>query len=271
MMNQFKDKIAIVTGAASGIGRALCEELGRNEAIVIAADINAEGSKLVASNIRENGGRAEAVSLDVSSAEDVQHLVDKIVSEHGRLDYMFNNAGIAVAGEVRDISIDQWRRIVDVNLFGVIYGATAAYPAMVKQGFGHIVNTASLAGLVGSPAMVPYSMTKYAVVGLSTSLRAEAEGLGVKVSAICPGFIQTGIFDAATYNKTRKEAVLELLPFKLISADKAAQVILQGVARNKAIIVFPFYGRILWWLQRMNHSLINPISRKMVKDFRASK
>jgi NAD(P)-dependent dehydrogenase (short-subunit alcohol dehydrogenase family) len=270
-MNKFKNKIVIVTGAASGIGRALCEELGRAGAVLIMADIQRDGLAQLASKLAENGARAEAAYLDVSRAEDVQALIDKVVSEHGRLDYIFNNAGIAVAGEVRDLSIDHWRRIIDVNLWGVIYGAHAAYSVMIKQGFGHIVNTASLAGLVGSPTMIPYSTTKFAVVGLSTSLRAEAEAFGVKVSVVCPGFIQTGIFDAATYVQSSQKELLAMLPFKLMNVNDAARVILRGVARNKAIIVFPFYGRLLWWLQRVHNSLTKPLSRKTIKDFRSAR
>ncbi|HJQ67664.1 MAG TPA: SDR family oxidoreductase [Blastocatellia bacterium] len=267
-MNQFKDKTVIVTGAASGIGRAISEQLSRNGAIVVMADIHRDGLQQVAARLTEEGGRVETAYLDVTSAEDVRALIDKVIAGHGRLDYIFNNAGIAVAGEVRDLSLDHWRRIIDVNLWGVIHGATAAYSAMVKQGFGHIVNTASLAGLVGSPTMVPYSTTKFAVVGLSTSLRAEGEAFGVNVTAVCPGFIQTGIFDAATYVHSRKDDMLAKLPFKPMDVDAAARIILRGVARNKAIIVFPFYGRLLWWIQRMHYSLIKPLARKTVKDFR---
>jgi short-subunit dehydrogenase len=140
---------------------------------------------------------------------------------------------------------------------------------MPKQGFGHIVNTASLAGLIGSPMITPYATTKFAVAGLSTSLRVEGEQLGVKVSAVCPGFIQTGIFDAATYINTRQEDIEAKLPFKPLAAAKAARHILRGVARNQAIIVFPFYARLAWWLQRIHPSLTLPLARKTVKEFRA--
>lgn len=267
-MNKFKDKTVIVTGAASGIGRALAEELGSKGAILILADVQREGLRQVASKLTESGARAETAYLDVTRAEEVQALVDKVILDHGRLDYIFNNAGIAVSGEVRDLSLDHWRRVIDVNLWGVIYGTNAAYSAMAKQGFGHIVNTASLAGLIGSPTMIPYSTTKFAVVGLSTSLRAEAEAFGVSVTAVCPGFIQTGIFDAATYVHSKKDDLLAMLPFKPMDVNKAAQIILRGVERNKAIIVFPFYGRLLWWLQRVHSSLTNPLARKTVNDFR---
>lgn len=270
-MSEFKSKVIIITGAASGIGRALSEELSRHGAKLILADANKDNLGRLASEMEKNGAHASAVYLDVSKAEQVQALIDNAVSEHGRLDYIFNNAGIAVAGELNDLNLDHWRRIIDVNLWGVIYGTSAAYSVMLRQGFGHIVNTASLAGLVGAPTMIPYATTKFAVVGLSTSLRVEAEEFGVKVSVVCPGFIRTGIFDAATYVRARQEDLLAQVPFKLLDANKAARIILRGVLRNKAIIVFPFYGRFLWWLQRAHNSLTAPLGRKSVKDFRAAR
>jgi short-subunit dehydrogenase len=270
-MDYFKSRVAIVTGGASGIGRTISEELGRRGARVIVADINLDGAQKTASAIEQSGGKAEAVELDVSRDEDVQSLVDKTVSEQGQLDFMFNNAGIAIGGETRDLNLDHWRRIVDVNLMGVIYGTNAAYKVMVKQGHGHIINTASLAGLVPSPTMAPYSTTKFAVVGLSTSLRAEARALGVKVSAICPAFIQTGIYDAATIVKGTKEDFLSRIPFKIISAEAAAKKILRGVERNKAIIVFPFYARLFWRLSRIHLSLLAPLANKTVNDFRKTR
>lgn len=270
-MDHFQDRTAIVTGGASGIGQMLCEELAARGAIVIVADLNLDGAQRVASKIGENGGRARAASLDVSNADSVRELVDRIAGERGRLDFMFNNAGIGVGGEVRDLTPDHWRRIVEINLFGVISGTSAAYSVMVRQGFGHIVNTASVAGLISTPTMTPYATTKYAVVGLSTSLRSEAERLGVRVSVVCPGFIQTGIFDAGTYVKSTKAAFLSQIPFKLMDARAAAAKILRGVERNRAIIVFPFYARFLWWLARINPNLLSPLSRKTVKDFRRTR
>ncbi|MBI3652226.1 MAG: SDR family oxidoreductase [Acidobacteria bacterium] len=270
-MDNFKDKIAIVTGGASGIGQALCEALGASGACLIVADVNGEGAQQVAAQIRAQGGSAEAFALDVTSAEDVQRLLRETVAQHGRLDLIFNNAGVAVGGEVRDLSLADWRRIVDVNLMGVIYGTTAAYEVMVKQGFGHIVNTASLAGLLPAPFMVPYSATKHAVVGLSKSLRAEAADLGVKVTAICPGYIQTNIFDASPWHKLAKDDILAKIPFKLLDAKDAARLILRGVARNKALVIFPGYARIFWFLSRLSARLIAPLERKTIKDFRASR
>jgi NAD(P)-dependent dehydrogenase (short-subunit alcohol dehydrogenase family) len=269
MTEHFKDKVVIVTGGASGIGRALCQELAGRGAMVVIADINMEGAQQVASGITSTGGQGRAVHLDVSKAENTEKLIDETVSGHGRLDYMFNNAGIGIAGEVRDMNLEHWRSILNVNLWGVICGTTSAYQVMIKQGFGHIVNIASLAGLVPIPMVTAYATTKYGVVGLSTSLRAEAAGLGVKVSVVCPGLLQTGICHAATVLNVRREDVLARAPFKMGNTTWAARAILRGVSRNKAVITMPFYVRLFWWLYRFHPALLSPWSHKMVQDFRA--
>ncbi len=235
-MDIYRDKVCIITGAASGIGRGLSETLARYGARVVATDIDGEGAERVASGI---GERAEAHRLDVTDAAAVEALVRAVVASHGRLDYMFNNAGFAVHGETLDSSIEQWRRIVDVNLMGVVHGSLAAYRVMAEQGSGHIVNTASLAGLVGSAAFTSYGMTKAGVVMLSKMLRFEGADRGVRVTAVCPGFIKTGVYDNATYNRVDKVDAFAQIPFPLMELAPAIEKILRGVAHNKELIVFP--------------------------------
>lgn len=269
-MKTYRDKVAIVTGAASGIGKALSEELGKYGAEVIVTDMNAEGAKDVAERIGQAGGRAEAVQLDVTMEDAVTGLVQRTVAEKGRLNYMFNNAGIGIGGEVQNIPLDHWRRIMDVNLWGVIYGTLSAYRVMLKQGFGHIVNTASTAGLVPVPLLLAYSMTKHAVVGLSTGLRAEGAELGVKVSVVCPGFIDTPIFDRTTYVNTTKELTWSVLPpgVKLMRPEDCARTALRGVSRNKSIIPVQSPAYIMWWLNRISPRIMDGQMQKSVKRYR---
>ena len=192
-------RIVIVTGGASGIGRALCAELVRAGDQVVVADINEAGAADAAANMM-GPGSARAVALDVTDAQAVQDLVDATADEFGRLDIMVNNAGIGMGGWVEELTVEHWNRVIDVNVRGVVHGVQAAYPLMVRQGDGHIVNTASLAGLVPAPCLTPYAMTKHAVVGLSMSLRAEAASRGVRVTAVCPGFTDTAILDTVDFD-----------------------------------------------------------------------
>jgi NAD(P)-dependent dehydrogenase (short-subunit alcohol dehydrogenase family) len=270
-MNPFKDKVAIVTGGASGIGRAICQALGRREAAaVIVADINTAGARQTAAAITAAGGRADTADLDVSLAEAVQNLVDETVSAHGRLDYMFNNAGIGIVGDARDMALEHWRHLLDINLWGVIYGTTSAYQVMVKQGFGHIVNTASAGGLFPLPLATAYATSKYGIVGLSTSLRIEAAELGVKVSVVCPGGVQTGIIDSVTLLKINRAEALSKFPASLfMDAGKCADVVLRGVARNKAIIMVTAYAHLGWWFYRLFPGLATALSGKMAHRLRA--
>ena len=182
---------AIVTGAASGIGRALAEILAERGVDVVLADRQLELAEEVAGGIRKRGGTATAQELDVRDCERFDRVVAQTVERSGRLDYLFNNAGIGVSAEIKDYEPADWDDVFDVNLRGVAYGIQAAYPRMIRQGFGHIVNTASMAGLISGGFMASYTASKHAVVGLSRTLRIEAKQYGVKVSVVCPGVIRT--------------------------------------------------------------------------------
>jgi NAD(P)-dependent dehydrogenase (short-subunit alcohol dehydrogenase family) len=269
-MNHFMKKVAIVTGGASGIGRALCLELGRQGATVVVADIDHQRAQHVMASILAANGHARVQQLDVRHADQVQKVVDETISEIGQIDYMFNNAGIAMCGDMRDMGMEHFRPIVDINLWGVIHGTMAAYQAMARQGFGHIINTASLGGLIPEPMATAYVMTKHAVVGLSTSLRIEGADLGVKVSVVCPGFVKTHALDAATYiGVDREAAIAEMSGIRMVEATKCARVILKGIERNKAIITDSSLSRAMWWLYRMNPGILTPFLEKGVSDIRA--
>ena len=265
----FKDKIIIVTGGGAGIGRSLCEELGRQGARVIVAGRTMTGINEVVSNIRAAGGYAEAVHMDVSKESDVQTGIDITVSKYGRLDYIINNAGINIAGEMRDLNIAHFQECININLMGVLHGTMAAYRVMIKQGFGHIVNMSSAAGLVPFPANTPYTTTKHAIVGLSTALRMEAKGLGVKVSVACPGLIRTAIWEKTRMMKASNADMMNLIGEKImLDANSTARMILNGICRNQAIITFPFHANAMWWTYRLHPALYTPVGKIVIYLFR---
>ncbi|MBI4663841.1 MAG: SDR family oxidoreductase [Verrucomicrobia bacterium] len=269
-MKKPANRVALVTGGASGIGRALCEALAANGILVVVSDINRAGADEVAAAIRERHSRAEAERLDVSSSTEVEKAVGEIASRHGRLDFIFNNAAVAVVGELRDGNVEDFRRVVNVNLFGVVNGSMAAYRVMLRQGFGHIVNVSSVTGLMPTPILAAYSTSKWAIIGFSLALRAEAMDCGVKVSVACPGLVRTDIAERNVYWNVTKEDYLKWLPWKnmMLTPAEAAKAILRGVARNQELIVFPFSARAAWRFYRACPLVFAPLLRRTLKSFR---
>ncbi len=267
----FAGKVVLITGGASGIGRAVGERLASLGARVFLADKNAAGADQTAAAIRARGGEANGLALDVTDADAYRRVVDELVEREKRIDYFFNNAGIAIGGEIRDLTLDVWRKVIDVNLWGVIHGVTAVYPHMLRQRSGHIVNTASMAGLVPFPGGAVYGVTKFGVVALSTALRAEGHALGVKVSVVCPGFIETPIYQAAIYVNVDREKMIQAIPVKPIPVERCARVIVDGVARDKPIITVGKSAFVAWWFWRLAPSLFLQIAGRSLGDFRRSR
>jgi NADP-dependent 3-hydroxy acid dehydrogenase YdfG len=266
-MNRYRKSTAIVTGAASGIGFALAAELYRLGARVALADVDTAALHTAVEQLGAAPSRIITATVDVSDEGQVRALVDGVLRRWGRLDFLFNNAGISIGGEAQYLTAEHWSRVVAVNLWGVVNGVLAAYPVMVNQRSGHIVNTASIAGLANFPTATPYATTKHAVVGLSLSLRAEAEHYGVRVSVLCPGVVASRIFERAVYVNTTASAMLAQMPFAPIDAQKAARQSLRGVARNRAVIVFPSYARVVWWLARISPGLLAVLNRVALRAF----
>ncbi len=267
----FEGKTAVITGGASGIGRALGEELAKRGALLTLADINAPLVDEAAGSLTAQGYKVKGAVLDVTDFLAVKALVDDTVAEHGRLDYMFNNAGIAIFGETQDFSYADWHSVIDINLYGVVHGIAAAYPVMVAQGSGHIVNTASLAGLVAAAGEISYTASKFAIVGMSDTLRAEGKKYGVKSSVICPGFIRTPIYENCKLIDLDREEIIKQAP-KGMDPGRCARIVLRGVERDKAFIIVTLPARVLWYIQRLSPGLARAIcGETIINAFRKSK
>lgn len=265
---------AFITGGGSGIGRALAKALAARGVAVCVADLNADAAQRVAA---ECGNDAKAVLLDVRDATAVRSAIEAFSAERGRLDYIFNNAGIGIGGETDEIPLAAWHSIVDINLYGVLHGVLAAYPIMLKQGFGHIINVASLAGLGPVPLLAPYALTKHAVVGLSTSLRIEAAARGVRVSVLCPAAIETPLLDTENPSDFHIKWAPDMRRFLTTlagppySVERCAQETLAAVEKNKGIIVLPGRARLAWRLGRLFPSLVEAVSQSAVAVERKSR
>jgi short-subunit dehydrogenase len=179
-------------------------------------------------------------------------MVSDVIEKFGQIDFLFNNAGISVTGDFRDLKPEDWTKVLDVNLWGVIHGCAEVVPSMTARRSGYIVNTASLAGLLPFPTNLPYTTSKHAVVGFSLALRAEAADLGVNVSVVCPGFVRTGMFAATPAINAPHEELFRQMPIdSFLDSRKAAHEILAGVTRNRAVIIFPRSADLLWRLYRL--------------------
>jgi NAD(P)-dependent dehydrogenase (short-subunit alcohol dehydrogenase family) len=260
-------RVAIVTGGASGIGRVLSAALVARGATVVVADIDGHGAERVARELRgREPGTATAVAVDVAERRAITDVIETTHREQGRLDLLCNNAGLGVGGEPEELTDAHWDKALDVNVRGVIHGCQAAYPLMLGQGSGHIVNIASISGLVPTPGIVTaYAMSKHAVVGLSLGLRAAATDTGVGIHVVCPGAVETPMLDKndipglvtppSVAGLDMREFFRDLGVRSPYSADRLATDILQGIARDRAIIVAPASARTAWRIARLSPQL----------------
>jgi NAD(P)-dependent dehydrogenase (short-subunit alcohol dehydrogenase family) len=264
-LDRFAGKVVIVTGGASGLGRGLGEAMARAGAKLVVGDIDLEAANALCDELTRAGKVASAFHIDVTDAASVERLVAEAVALHGRLDYMFNNAGIAAAGEFHETSADTIRRVVEINLLGAAYGTLSAYRRMVRQRSGHIVNIGSMLALFPNPQSAAYVAAKHGLGGLTQSVSAEAAAHGVALTLVCPGYIATNLFSSGTFEGSlRADNVLERIPFRLIDVDTAVRRTLEAVLARRSIAVFPFYGHVLWWLHRFSPRLMAGLLRLMM-------
>jgi NAD(P)-dependent dehydrogenase (short-subunit alcohol dehydrogenase family) len=273
MPSRVSGKIAFVTGGASGIGSALATKLANEGADVWIADRQVGLAEEVAQRLNKSGGgKARAIELDVRSYPSFEHAIGEAVQRSGRIDYLFNNAGIGVGGEIDRYTLEDWNDVFDVNLRGVVHGIQAVYPIMIRQRSGHIVNTASLAGLVTTVGQASYAATKHAVVAISKTLQLEAERHGVQVSVLCPGVIRTPILTGGDYGRNDGASDEELLKraevLRPMAPERFAERALHAVLRGDTIIVVPAWWKAAWYLERLSPALSKRAAKVMLKRMR---
>ncbi|QIG41434.1 SDR family oxidoreductase [Nocardioides anomalus] len=246
---RFSGRHAVVTGAGSGIGAALSRALVAAGAHVVCADLDLAAAERTAASTT-GPGTARAARLDVTDAAAVRTLLETVEP----LDLLFNNAGISIGGETQELTLEHWDTIIDVNIRGVVHGVHAAYPRMVARGSGHIVNTASMGGLMAAGLLTSYVMTKHAVVGLSLALRSEAAAHGVGVTAVCPSAVDTPILDKGAVGRFHGRDYFlkgQGVRHPLDPAVLADQV-LEAVADDRPLLVTPRTARIAWRIGRLS-------------------
>lgn len=265
----YQGSVSIITGGASGIGRAIGIELAsRGAGEIVIADLQTTLAEETAEVIRKAGSRATVVTLDVRDTDAVERMVADVQRTSSRIDYVFNNAGTGVMGETHLLEKRDWDQTIDINIGGVVNVVRAVYPRLMAQGYGHLVNTASMAGLVGSPFLSVYVGTKHFVVGLSKSMRIEAARHGVRVTALCPGAVRTplltgGSIGRSMYEMTDARKLAWWERFRPGDVGVFAKETLDCVAKNDAIIVLPKHNRIGVALFRLVPGLEEKVAAKI--------
>ncbi len=264
-MKNLKDKIALVTGAASGIGRATSLAFAAEGCDVVITDVNEEGLNSVAEEIKGLGRKALSLKADISNRNDVKSLCEKAVKEFGRVDILMNNAGVALFAELRDTDLDDWKWMLGVNLWGPIYTINYLLPRMAENKCGHIVNVASWAGLVGFGGNGAYSTTKFGVVGLTEVLRTELERFNIGVTVICPGAVQTNIFNSLKLKGFKKD-IRNMPIFLSLTPEAMAKRIIRAVKKNRPQVITGV-GKFGYIAKRISPAIGRFISRSGFKLF----
>lgn len=254
-MKDLKGKTAVITGAASGIGRGLALALAREGCAMLLSDINGERLDETLQLVKQAGGRAEVFLCDVSKADDVMRLADKGFDALGRVDILINNAGVASAGCTGDIPIKDWEWIVSINFWGVVHGCHAFVPRMKKQGGGHIVNMASFAGIFSCPEMAPYNATKAAVVAVSETLKSELAPYDIGVTVVCPTYIRTNLMESLRYTDDfQRKCATEGMVYARWTPEMLAHLIINAIRKDKLYVVPQLVAKIMWWSKRISPS-----------------
>lgn len=275
-MKSFDDKVAAITGAGSGIGRQLAYRLVAAGAEVALSDVNEEGLAQTEERCRQLGARkVEAKRVDVADRDAVHAWADEVAAAHGRVNMIFNNAGVALASTLEGVGYEDFEWIMNINFWGVVHGTKAFLPHLRASGRGHVINTSSVFGLIAVPGNGTYNATKFAVRGFTEALRQELEMTKAPVSAtsVHPGGIKTNIAKAARWD----ESVADLVggdnersrerfeKMFITEAEKAADTILEGVRKNRRRVLIGPDARVIDLMQRLMPSAYQRVSMALAK------
>jgi NAD(P)-dependent dehydrogenase (short-subunit alcohol dehydrogenase family) len=234
----------LITGAGSGLGQALAMRFAKQGAQVACVDIQAERTQATLAMLAGTGH--QAFIADVGSDESMQALADEVLAHWGVPDVLINNAGIASGGDVLETPMSEWRHLWEVNVLSVVRGTRLFLPSMLKRGSGHVVSTASFAGLAGAPGLMTYGVSKAAVVAFSEQLRAECHGTGVDVSVICPAFFKTNLMQSTVGTEKIKHLGQKMMDRSPDSLDQVANRIFADIL-NKTFLIIPTKNEPMIW------------------------
>lgn len=243
---------AVVTGAGSGIGRAFALELANRDSRVVCSDIDLEAARDTAIEIERAGGRSFAMACDVADATAVHQLAEEAAEFfNGETSIIVNNAGVGVGGRIGEIPLAEWEWIMGVNLWGVIHGCHEFVPRFRAQGFGGVINVASMAGFIAAPEMGPYSVTKYGVVALSETLAEEVGGTGIHVTTLCPTFVKTNIIRNAHVDSPQVGIAERMMERTGRDPAKIVREALDALDKGRLYVVPQVEAKALWRIKRL--------------------
>ena len=275
-MKSFRNKVAAITGAASGIGRGLALELASAGCDLALSDVNEEGLDETAVEARSRGVKVTTERVDVADRDAVHAWADRVVVDHGKVNLIFNNAGVSLAGTVEGMSYEDFEWLIGINFWGVVYGTKAFLPHLKASGEGHIINVSSVFGLAGIPSQSAYNAAKFAVRGFTDALRQELELMGSNVSAtsVHPGGIKTNIARAARVHESIRdlggdpdgnEMAKQFEKSTMTSPEKAAQLILRAVRSNQRRALVGPDAYVFDWVTRLLPSTYQRITSGFAK------
>jgi NAD(P)-dependent dehydrogenase (short-subunit alcohol dehydrogenase family) len=258
-------KTAVVTGAASGIGRATALALAAEGARLIVCDVNQPGLDQIAAEL--GAACTLARGVDVSKRDEMRAFADAVHALVPAVDILVNNAGVGLQGGLLETSLEDWDWVLGVNLGGVIHGCHLFVPKMIERRAGHVVNVSSVLGYFGAPGIIGYVTSKFGVLGLSESLRAEAEPHGVSVSTICPGVIDTGIVAATKFSTGEhlRARVQDAYHKRAYGPEKVAAAIVKAIKKRQPVVPVSPEAWVLYFLKRFVPGLGGPLGRAMAR------